>query len=78
MWLRQNAGRWLTLLASRDTLPTMKPVQNDVDSEMNISAGDSMVMVDSAAASVKVDPSYRVARLKSAHTSRWRSVLIQQ
>jgi CBS domain-containing protein len=28
-----------------------------------------MVMVDSAAASVKVDPSYRVARLKSAHTS---------
>ena len=43
------------------------PVQNDVGSEMNISAGDSMVMVDSAAASVKVDPSYRVARLTASH-----------
>jgi CBS domain-containing protein len=37
--------------------------------EIKTSAGDPMVMVDSVTTAVKVDPSYRVARLKSAHTT---------
>ena len=36
--------------------------------EIAVAAEDSMVLVDMATAAVKVDPSYRIARLKSAHT----------
>lgn len=36
--------------------------------EAKLAALDAMVMVDSTSAKVKVDPSYRIARLKSAHT----------
>jgi predicted transcriptional regulator len=36
--------------------------------EIKVSVQDSMVFVDSVSARVKVDPSYRIARLRSAHT----------
>jgi hypothetical protein len=36
--------------------------------EIKVSLQDSMVMVDSVSSKTKVDPSYRIARLKSAHT----------
>ena len=36
--------------------------------EIALQVTDTMVMVDSASAQAKVDPSYRIARLKSAHT----------
>jgi CBS domain-containing protein len=35
---------------------------------ITLQVADTMVMVDSASAQTKVDPSYRIARLKSAHT----------
>jgi CBS domain-containing protein len=55
---------------------TFRPVESDdtpfdfnmIDGELKISVEDRMVLVDSASTSVKVDPSYRIARLKSAHT----------
>jgi CBS domain-containing protein len=37
--------------------------------ETKLSVQDSMVMVDAVSPKTKVDPSYRVARLKSAHTT---------
>ena len=36
--------------------------------EIKVSVQDSFVVTDSASAKIKVDPSYRIARLKSAHT----------
>jgi CBS domain-containing protein len=38
-------------------------------STTGVSAGDGMVVVDSASSSARVDPSYRVARLRSARTA---------
>ena len=37
--------------------------------KIKVSLHDSMVVVDPASSKVKVDPSYRIARLKSAHTA---------
>jgi predicted transcriptional regulator len=45
------------------------PAKADGDTgEIKVSVQDSMVMVDSVSSKAKVDPSYRIARLKSAHT----------
>jgi predicted transcriptional regulator len=41
---------------------------SQTSSETAVAAQDSMVLVDLVATAVQVDPSYRIARLKSAHT----------
>jgi CBS domain-containing protein len=44
------------------------PVTDGNADEIKVSVQDSLVMVDSVSSKTKVDPSYRIARLKSAHT----------
>jgi CBS domain-containing protein len=51
--------------ASEDALATGQLESGD----MGVSSGESMVMVDATSEARKVDPSYRVARLKSARNS---------
>jgi len=45
------------------------PKVTETGGEVKVAAEELMVMLDSALTTVKVDPSYRVARLKSAHTT---------
>jgi CBS domain-containing protein len=51
------------------TMQEPAPAKTDGNAtEVKVSVQDTMVMVDSVSAKTKVDPSYRIARLKSAHT----------
>lgn len=52
---------------SAEESPSAPPEEGKAG-EIKVSAQDSLIMVDSVSSKAKVDPSYRIARLKSAHT----------
>jgi predicted transcriptional regulator len=52
-----------------ELIPASSPTATERKSDMAVPSGQSMVMVESTSDSQKVDPSYRVSRLKSARNS---------